>query len=68
VWNSAIVADFPKLFEDFKQKRFTLLWRGSRDGFGGSANRGLSSSLSNQKSRLTFIDRLFRCSKGKRLK
>jgi hypothetical protein len=33
-WNSAIVHDFPKLFEDFKQKQFTLLWRGSRDGFG----------------------------------
>jgi hypothetical protein len=32
-WNSAIVADFPKLFEDFKEKQFTLLWRGSRDGF-----------------------------------
>jgi hypothetical protein len=33
-WNSAIVPDFPKLFEDFKEKQFTLLWRGSRDGFG----------------------------------
>jgi hypothetical protein len=33
-WNSAIVPDFPKLFEDFKQKQFSLLWRGSRDGFG----------------------------------
>jgi hypothetical protein len=33
-WNSAIVADFPELFEDFKQKQFTLLWRGSSDGFG----------------------------------
>jgi hypothetical protein len=32
-WNSAIVADFPELFDDFKQKQFTLLWRGSRDGF-----------------------------------
>jgi hypothetical protein len=32
-WNSAIVPDFPKLFEDFKNKQFTLLWRGSRDGF-----------------------------------
>jgi hypothetical protein len=31
-WNSAIVPDFPKLFEDFKNKTFTLLWRGSRDG------------------------------------
>jgi hypothetical protein len=33
-WNSAIVPDFPTLFEDFKKKRFTLLWRGSRNGFG----------------------------------
>jgi hypothetical protein len=33
-WNSAIVPDFPTLFEDFKKKQFTLLWRGSRDGFG----------------------------------
>jgi hypothetical protein len=32
-WSSAIVPDFPKLFDDFKQKQFTLLWRGSRDGF-----------------------------------
>jgi hypothetical protein len=32
---SAIVPDFPELFEDFKAKQFTLLWRGSRDGFGG---------------------------------
>jgi hypothetical protein len=31
-WNSAIVPDFPTLLEDFKEKRFTLLWRGSRDG------------------------------------
>jgi hypothetical protein len=33
-WNSAILPDFPKLFERFKKKQFTLLWRGSRDGFG----------------------------------
>jgi hypothetical protein len=32
-WNSVIVPDFPKLFEDFKKEKFTLLWRGSRDGF-----------------------------------
>jgi hypothetical protein len=32
-WNSAIVPGFPTLFEDFKQKQLTLLWRGSRDGF-----------------------------------
>jgi hypothetical protein len=29
-----IVRDFPRLFEDFKEKQFVLLWRGSRDGFG----------------------------------
>jgi hypothetical protein len=33
-WNSAIVPDFPEFFEDFKQKQYALLWRGSRDGFG----------------------------------
>jgi hypothetical protein len=32
-WNSANVPDFPALFEDFKKKKFTLLWRGSGDGF-----------------------------------
>jgi hypothetical protein len=30
---SLIVADFPALFAEFRGKRFTLLWRGSRDGF-----------------------------------
>jgi hypothetical protein len=30
---SLIVADFPALFVEFGGKRFTLLWRGSRDGF-----------------------------------
>jgi hypothetical protein len=35
-WNSKIVSDFPELFVDFKQKQFTLLWRGSRDGFSAS--------------------------------
>jgi hypothetical protein len=29
-----IVADFPALIAEFRGKRFTLLWRGSRDGFG----------------------------------
>jgi hypothetical protein len=26
--------DFPALFAEFRGKRFALLWRGSRDGFG----------------------------------
>jgi hypothetical protein len=29
-----IVTEFPNLFADFKNKQFTLLWRGSRDSFG----------------------------------
>jgi hypothetical protein len=33
-WNSAIVPGFPKIFNEFREKNFTLLWRGSRDGFG----------------------------------
>jgi hypothetical protein len=35
-WNSMIVPDFPKIFKEFKRKKFTLLWRSSRDGFGAS--------------------------------
>jgi hypothetical protein len=31
--DSLIVSDFPPLFEEFRAKRFNLLWRGSRDGF-----------------------------------
>jgi hypothetical protein len=31
---SLIVAGFPALFAEFGGKRFALLWRGSRDGFG----------------------------------
>jgi hypothetical protein len=33
-WNSTVVPDFPTLFGDFKKKQFTLLCRGSRNGFG----------------------------------
>jgi hypothetical protein len=25
--------DFPAIFDEFREKQFTLLWRGSRDGF-----------------------------------
>jgi hypothetical protein len=32
--DSLIIAQFPPLFEEFRGKRFNLLWRGSRDGFG----------------------------------
>jgi hypothetical protein len=29
-------SDFPEVFSEFDGKRFSLLWRGSRDGFGGA--------------------------------
>jgi hypothetical protein len=32
--DSLIVWDFPEIFAEFKEKQFSLLWRGSRDGFG----------------------------------
>jgi archaellum component FlaC len=32
-FDSLIVPQFPPLFEEFRAKRFNLLWRGSRDGF-----------------------------------
>jgi hypothetical protein len=28
--------DFPAIFEEFQEQKFTLLWRGTRDGFGVS--------------------------------
>jgi hypothetical protein len=31
---SLIMPEFPSIFGDFRGKRFKLLWRGSRDGFG----------------------------------
>jgi hypothetical protein len=32
-FSSLIVSEFPKIFAEFRAKRFSLLWRGSRDGF-----------------------------------
>jgi hypothetical protein len=29
-----IISDFPEIFSEFRGKHFSLLWRGSRDGFG----------------------------------
>jgi hypothetical protein len=33
--DSVIIPEFPSLFADFRGKVFTLLYRGTRDGFGG---------------------------------
>jgi hypothetical protein len=32
-FDSLIVSEYPPLFEEFRAKRFNLLWQGSRDGF-----------------------------------
>jgi hypothetical protein len=32
--DSLIISSFPPLFDEFRGKRFVLLWRGSGDGFG----------------------------------
>jgi hypothetical protein len=33
--DSLIIPEYPALFADFRGRQFQLLWRGSRDGFGG---------------------------------
>jgi hypothetical protein len=34
-FDSPILSEFPPLLDEFRRKHFSLLWRGSRDGFGG---------------------------------
>jgi hypothetical protein len=52
-FSSLIVADFPALFAGLGGKRFTLLWRGSRDGFGADDFHGRCDGHANT---LTFIE------------
>jgi hypothetical protein len=33
LFDSQIISDFPEIFAEFRGKQFSLLWRGSRDGF-----------------------------------
>jgi hypothetical protein len=35
LFNSLIISNFPEIFSEFRWKLFSLLWRGSRDGFKG---------------------------------
>jgi hypothetical protein len=39
-FDSQIISDIPEIFTEFRWKRFSLLWRGSRDGFGASEFHG----------------------------
>jgi hypothetical protein len=50
---SLIVSQFPALFAEFRGKRFTLLWRGSRDGFGADDFHDRCDGHANT---LTFIE------------
>jgi hypothetical protein len=33
LFDSQIISEFPEIFAEFRKKQFSLLWRGSRDGF-----------------------------------
>jgi hypothetical protein len=44
---STIISDFPDIFTEFRGKRFSLLWRGSRDGFKASEFHGRCDGHSN---------------------
>jgi hypothetical protein len=37
---STIISDFPEIFAEFRRKQFSVLWRGSRDGFESSKFHG----------------------------
>jgi hypothetical protein len=50
---SLIVSEFPALFAEFRGKRFTVLWRGSRDGFGARDFHGRCDGHANT---LTLIE------------
>jgi hypothetical protein len=51
-WDSVIVGHFPPIFTEFQWKRFSLLWRGCRDGFGA---RGFHSCCDGHANTLTVI-------------
>jgi hypothetical protein len=52
-FESLIVKDFPKLLEEFRNKTWKLLYRGSRDGFGAS---NFHSKCDGQSNTLTLIE------------
>jgi hypothetical protein len=39
-FDSRIISDFPEIFAEFQRKQFSVLWRGSRDGFSASEFHG----------------------------
>jgi hypothetical protein len=54
VWlDSVIISDFPEIFAEFSGKQFSLLWRGSRDGFDAKQFHSLCDGRANT---LTVIE------------
>jgi hypothetical protein len=51
--DSEIISDFPEIFAEFRGKRFSLLWRGGRDGFGARDFHGRCDGHANT---LTLIE------------
>jgi hypothetical protein len=45
--DSLIISDFPAIFADFRTKKFSLLWRGSRDSFKSASFHGRCDGHSN---------------------
>jgi hypothetical protein len=50
---SVIISNFPEIFGEFRGKRFSLLWRGGRDGFGA---RDFHSRCDGHANTLTLIE------------
>jgi hypothetical protein len=40
LFDSRIISAIPEILAEFREKQFSVLWRGSRDGFGASAFHG----------------------------
>jgi hypothetical protein len=51
--NSVIISDFPEIFAEFRGEKFSLLWRGGRDGFGA---RDFHSRCDGHANTLTLIE------------
>jgi hypothetical protein len=45
--DSRVISSFSPLFDEFRRKRFVLLWRGSSDGFGAEDFHGRSDGHAN---------------------
>jgi hypothetical protein len=56
--DSLIISEVPEIFDDFANKNWQLLWRGSRDGFGA---RDFHSRCDGHANTLTLIEDIYGC-------